>query len=145
MKRITLIALAVAGLSFAAAPSYAQSSYGGGNANTSYGDSAEQTAARAARKAERAAKKAEKKLLKEQAMQAKEASSATDAKAFENEPSSAVDAKVMAKEPSSAVDAKMMKGDVMMKDEMMEKSESIRPTNCPSGTEPQDNGTCMLK
>jgi len=37
MKRITLITLAVAGLSFAAAPSYAQSSYGG-NTGDSYGN-----------------------------------------------------------------------------------------------------------
>lgn len=38
MKRITLIALAAAGLSFAAAPSYAQSSYGG-NTGQKYGNS----------------------------------------------------------------------------------------------------------
>jgi len=40
----------------------------------------------------------------------------------------------MMKEHSSATDAKMMK-----------ESKSMKPKNCPAGTEPQDNGTCMLK
>jgi hypothetical protein len=54
----------------------------------------------------------------------------------------------MMKDHSSATGAAMTKdGDTMMaKDEksMMMKSETSLPTNCPSGTTPQTNGTCML-
>ena len=43
MKRITLIALASAGLAFAATPSFAQSSYGG-NTGQNYGNSSKSKA-----------------------------------------------------------------------------------------------------
>jgi len=89
MTRTTLIALAVAGLTFAAAPSYAQSSYGG-NTGASYDNSADRTADKAERKAKRAAKKAEKarrkaekeriKLAQMKEDEKKSHSSATDAK-----------------------------------------------------------------
>lgn len=147
MKRITLIALAVAGLSFTAAPSYAQSSYGG-NSNDSYGNSSvDRDAARAARKAKKAAKKAEKERLKAEAMKADTMMAKEDVMMVKDQ-SSATGA-TMIKDQSSATDTAMMKeGDFMMAKEekaLMVKSETFLPTNCPAGTEPQTDGTCMLK
>lgn len=175
MKRLTLIALATAGLAFAATPSYAQSSYGG-NTGDSYGNSAADTSAeKEALRAERAQRKAEKKRLKaeKKAMAVQDAtmkekgamkdhSSATDAKMMKEDGtmmvkdhSSSTDAKMMKQEGatmvkghSSSTGATMMKEDgVMMEkgaDKMMMKGETSLPTNCPSGTTPQTNGTCML-
>jgi len=46
----------------------------------------------------------------------------------------------MMKDQSSATGASMMKDNKPM----MSKGESMKPTNCPAGTTPQVNGTCML-
>lgn len=176
MKRITLIAITAATLSFAATPAFAQSSYGG-NSGNSYGNTTSGPSSADIRRAKKAAKaqakiektraEAEARLAKSEDVMKKEHSSATDAKVMKDhssatdakvmtDHSSATDAKVM-KEHSSATDAKMMKDhssatdaammkkdDVMMKEEKMMKASAALPTNCPSGTTPQSNGTCML-
>ena len=59
MKRITLIALASAGLAFAATPSFAQSSYGG-NTGQSYGNSSKSQSNANLRRQQRAVERAAK-------------------------------------------------------------------------------------
>ncbi|MEP3890101.1 MAG: hypothetical protein ABJN69_06515 [Hellea sp.] len=170
MKRLALMTIAAAGITFAATPSFAQSSYGG-NTGQSYGN-----AEKIERKAKKAAARAEKKRMKAAKMKAeqearlaaeeaamKDQSSATNAKMMKDhssatdanmmkDHSSATTGKLMDKKPmmadhSSATNAGMMKdGDVMVKDNkaMMAAPETMKPTNCPAGTTPQSNGTCML-
>jgi hypothetical protein len=59
MKRLTIMTIAAAGLTFAATPAFAQSSYGG-NTGNSYGNSQSTSQAATERAAKRAAKKAAK-------------------------------------------------------------------------------------
>jgi len=166
MSRKFLLTLATATLVFGAAPAFAQSSYGG-DTGDSYGNSSAADIERDKRKAERKARKAEKKRIKaaqmaeeEKAKMAteelakkektmKDHSSATGA-TMAKDHSSATGSE-MVKDHSSATDAMTKKDDAMMKkdDVMMDKGDvmmkkSIKPVNCPAGTTPQDNGTCML-
>jgi len=139
MKRITLIALATAGLAFAATPSYAQSSYGGNNyGNNNYGNSSSsntRSKARAERKAaqerRRAAKlEAERKALFDAEKRAKAAQS-------------------LGTSPSSATGQTVLKEEKPLlakrEDVLLGRTTPQLPTNCPEGTIAQSNGTCMLK
>ena len=145
MKRLTILALAAATLSFSAVPAFAQSSYGG-NTGQSYGNTSTVDPVSAAEKAERRALKAAKKQAKKEAKRkakaekaaAKGQSSATDAKAAAKGHSSATDAKAAVKDHSSATDA------TILTRESVTPAASALPTNCPTGTTPQPNGTCML-
>ena len=145
MKRLTILALAAATLSFSAVPAFAQSSYGG-NTGQSYGNTSTVDPVSAAEKAERRALKAAKKQAKKEAKRkakaekaaAKGQSSATDAKAAVKGHSSATDAKAAVKDHSSATDA------TILTRESVTPAASALPTNCPTGTTPQPNGTCML-
>ena len=158
MKRLTILALAAATLSFSAVPAFAQSSYGG-NTGQSYGNTSTVDPVSAAEKAERRALKAAKKQAKKEAKRkakaekaaAKGQSSATDAKAAAKGHSSATDAKAAVKGHSSATDAKAaVTGHSSATDATILTRESVTPaasalpTNCPTGTTPQPNGTCML-
>ena len=145
MKRLTILALAAATLSFSAVPAFAQSSYGG-NTGQSYGNTSTVDPVSAAEKAERRALKAAKKQAKKEAKRkakaekaaAKGQSSATDAKAAAKGHSSATDAKAAVTGHSSATDA------TILTRESVTPAASALPTNCPTGTTPQPNGTCML-
>ena len=145
MKRLTILALAAATLSFSAVPAFAQSSYGG-NTGQSYGNTSTVDPVSAAEKAERRALKAAKKQAKKEAKRkakaekaaAKGQSSATDAKAAVKGHSSATDAKAAVTGHSSATDA------TILTRESVTPAASALPTNCPTGTTPQPNGTCML-
>lgn len=171
MKHTALITIAAATLAFTSAPTFAQSSYGG-NTGDSYGNtSAKATKAeRKARKAEekrikaaqmvedeKAKMMAQDAAMKEKAMMEntmKDQSSATDASMMKDDAmkdhSSATDASMMKKDEMkdhSSATGSMMKTDgeaMMKKEDVMMESTSMKPVNCPTGTTPQDNGTCML-
>lgn len=141
MKRLTIIALAAAGMAFAATPSYAQSSYGGGTNSGNYGNSTTSAAERAERKAKRAAKKAEKKRKKEAKLRAKqEAQLLEDQKALPAQAAGHSSATAAVKDHSSATHA------TAFKDQEVAPASTVTqlPLNCPAGTTAQPNGTCML-
>lgn len=138
MKRLTLIALTAATLSFAAVPAYAQSSYSGGATTNSYNNnlsSYERAAAKEARKAKREAKKLEKaraKKAKADAAAKKANASAANAGTVKGHSSAT---------KSTAVDTYPLNE---TKTYSVKKANVGLPTNCPPSTTPQPNGTCML-
>jgi len=145
MKRITLMVVAAAGLAFTATPSFAQSSYGG-TSGGSYNNSVDRASARAERNARRAEKKARKERERAAKVEA-ERKALLEAEAREKQiapvaasPSSATSAQSVTGH-SSATNSAVFKNE----DAIIAPAPAQLPTNCPSGTVPQANGTCMLQ
>lgn len=158
MTRLTsTLLLTIAACTFTAVPAMAQSSYGGGSNTYRNQPSQASQNAKALKKAEKEAAK-QAKAMKKKEMAEKELMMKEKAMMKEDVMMKGEDMAPKATTYGSGAMSSKMKP---MKDSMKDSTKShgsantygsaatpatmAKPTNCPANTEPQSNGTCMLK